>query len=174
MANLSGRDADKTKEYILTFDENGGSPAYTKIEDANGVDRTAEVVELLGINDKASLSDVSKTQHGSNANGTYLKIYEGEHTGIMICQSPVFVMDATEERGSGVYTSAVGERETWTFPQEFASTPTINVSVNLIAGWGSAGSGLTSVIIAIFHADGSREDQDVRATAIGEFDDTPE
>ena len=56
MADFTNRNADETKEYILTFDENGGSPEYTKIEDANGVDRTAEVVELLGINDKASLS----------------------------------------------------------------------------------------------------------------------
>ena len=52
MADFTNRNADETKEFILTFDENGGSPEYTKIEDANGVDRTAEVVELLGINDK--------------------------------------------------------------------------------------------------------------------------
>ena len=58
MADFTNRNADETKEFILTFDENGGSPEYTKIEDANGIDRTAEVVELLGINDKASLSDL--------------------------------------------------------------------------------------------------------------------
>ena len=52
MADFTNRNADETKQFILTFDENGGSPEYTKIEDANGVDRTAEVVELLGINDK--------------------------------------------------------------------------------------------------------------------------
>ena len=52
MADFTNRNADETKEFILTFDENGGSPEYTKIEDTNGVDRTAEVVELLGINDK--------------------------------------------------------------------------------------------------------------------------
>ena len=52
MADFTNRNADETKQFILTFDENGGSPEYTKIEDANGVDRTAEVVDLLGINDK--------------------------------------------------------------------------------------------------------------------------
>ena len=52
MADFTNRNADETKQFILTFDENGGSPEYTKIEDANGVDRTEEVVELLGINDK--------------------------------------------------------------------------------------------------------------------------
>ena len=82
MADFTNRNADETKQFILTFDENGGSPEYTKIEDANGVDRTAEVVELLGINDKASLSDVLKT--GSNSNGTWWKLYMTEYTGLMI------------------------------------------------------------------------------------------
>ena len=77
MADLSGRDADKTKEYILTFDENGGSPEYTKIEDANGVDRTAEVVELLGINDKASLSGTAIQTISATKTNTYSESTEG-------------------------------------------------------------------------------------------------
>ena len=70
MADFTNRNADETKEFILTFDENGGSPEYTKIEDANGVDRTAEVVELLGINDKASLSDLKVLQVVFNSYST--------------------------------------------------------------------------------------------------------
>ena len=102
MADFTNRNADETKQFILTFDENGGSPEYTKIEDANGVDRTAEVVELLGINDKEdadptilkeadvedSLNSTSTTKPLSANQGKQLNddkaslsmFEEGEHT----------------------------------------------------------------------------------------------
>ena len=63
------------------------------------------------------LASAQVVDEGSTADGDYIR-YEN---GWQVCISKEFTLDATRERGSGVYSSSSEERKTWNYPFDFTN-----------------------------------------------------
>ena len=161
MADLRGQKLKDSYQNVVT------RGTGNKLEDGNGV-------EFADLDDKASLPVID-----SNENGTFIKWYVTDNKGWMRCISPKFTLIPSDDAVGSLFRTGSSDRVTWEFPSVFSETPQVSTEtpdLNFATGI-SISITKTSAEIGYLSAlsrSGTSVNDNIRSTAEGPFDDTPE